>query len=102
MRHTCALETLARHLAQVAPTTSPTAEWYLEIHMCSSAVLEYLDCFAASERPLPVTLYFDIAEHIETMQSDANTHRDLRFVAAYQDKLAEIPRPRMDRAWPGG
>jgi hypothetical protein len=83
---TCAV---ARRLAAAAPAVVWDAELHLEVGWSTQAIIEYLNCFAEQRRPLPVSLYFDVVDLIETDEGDD------RWLRGAQLALGRTPRPRI-------
>ncbi len=80
---------VARRLAAAAPAVVWDAEFYLEVGWSTQAIIEYLNYFAEQRRPLPVSLYFDVVDLIETDEGDD------RWLRGVQLALGRTPRPRI-------
>ena len=72
-----------------APAVVWDAEFYLEVRWSTQAIIEYLNYFADQRLPLPVSLYFDVVDLIETDEGDA------RWLRRVQHALGRTPRPRI-------
>ena len=83
---TCAV---ARRLQGAAPAVVWDAELHLEVGWSTQAIIEYLNYFAEQRRPLPVSLYFDVVDLIETDEGDD------RWLRGVQLALGRTPRPRI-------
>jgi hypothetical protein len=80
---------VARRLQAAASAVVWSAEFYLEVHWPTQAIIEYLEYFAEERRQLPVSLYFDVVDLIDTRTGDD------RWLRGVQGALGQLPRPRI-------